>query len=78
MKDKQKIISKKIREAKEKWYANKCEEIEILLERYIDFNLHRKVKELTGIRKKDRVVFILLDKKGKTTLKNNKKMKKWT
>lgn len=45
--DVQKKIRKEIREAKNKWYAVKCTEIEKLLARHYDFNLHKTIKELT-------------------------------
>lgn len=70
------IIRKEIRKAKEEWYTNKCEEIEVLLKRHDDFNLHRKVKELAGIRKTNHSS-IILDKEGKIILDNNRKIERW-
>lgn len=55
------IIRKKIGKHKEQWYANKCEEIEILLDRHDDFNLRKKVKELAGTRKTKYRVFLFVD-----------------
>uniref|UniRef100_A0A8D9EQ38 Craniofacial development protein 2 n=1 Tax=Cacopsylla melanoneura TaxID=428564 RepID=A0A8D9EQ38_9HEMI len=52
-KELQKTIRRKIREAKEKEKQEQCDEIEFYQSRYDDFNLHRKVKEITGrLRKK--------------------------
>ncbi|XP_044750612.1 uncharacterized protein LOC123310952 [Coccinella septempunctata] len=47
-----KIIRRKCREAKEKWMSAKCQEIEQLQERYDHFNVHKKIKEMTGKRRK--------------------------
>lgn len=44
----QKIIRNKIREAKEKEMIEKCEEIEYLQSKHDDFNIYKKVRELTS------------------------------
>lgn len=44
----QRIIKQKIRQAKENSLQEKCAEIEILQGKYDSFNVHRKVKEITG------------------------------
>lgn len=47
-------IRRKIREAKEKEKEEQCAEIELHQRNYDDFNVHRKVKEVTGrFRKKN-------------------------
>uniref|UniRef100_A0A8D8Y176 Craniofacial development protein 2 n=3 Tax=Cacopsylla melanoneura TaxID=428564 RepID=A0A8D8Y176_9HEMI len=49
----QNTIRRKIREAKEREKQEQCMEVEFYQSRYDDFNVHRKVKEITGkIRKK--------------------------
>lgn len=46
-------IKRDIREAKEKEKQEQCSEVEYYQNRYDDFNVHRKVKEITGrLRKK--------------------------
>jgi hypothetical protein len=42
------LIRRKIREAKEKKATERCAEIEIFQNRYDSFNVHRKIKEVTG------------------------------
>ncbi|XP_030754530.1 uncharacterized protein LOC115881253 [Sitophilus oryzae] len=44
-----KEIRKKIRAAKEAWFVNQCKEVEELQKRHDTFNLHKRVKELTGV-----------------------------
>ena len=43
-----KIINKKIKEAKELWLQNECMEIESLEKKHDTFNLHKKIKAVTG------------------------------
>ena len=45
-------IQQKIREAKETWMKEQCEELENLQQKHDNLNLHRKIKELTGINKR--------------------------
>ena len=44
-------IRQKIREAKENWAKEKCEEIERLQLKHDSFNIHKKVKEMAGMSK---------------------------
>jgi len=41
-------VKDKIKEAKQRELEEKCSEIERFQERFDSFNVHRKVKELTG------------------------------
>lgn len=71
-----KTIRSKIRKAKEEWYEGKCREIEGLLEKNDNFNLHKKVKELTN-GSKSKKHSILLDKNGKMLTDASTKIKRW-
>lgn len=42
------VIRRMCREAKEKWWNEKCNEIEELQHKHDSFNIHKKVKEVTG------------------------------
>lgn len=46
------LIKVKIKEAKEKWLQNCCEEIEELQRKHDDFNLHKKIKLMAGTQRK--------------------------
>lgn len=72
----QKEIRKKIRHAKEKWYEGKCVEIEELQAIHDDFNLHKKIKELAGIKRANKSS-ILLDKNGKIIPDTKGKLERW-
>uniref|UniRef100_A0A8D8Q762 Craniofacial development protein 2 n=1 Tax=Cacopsylla melanoneura TaxID=428564 RepID=A0A8D8Q762_9HEMI len=61
--EKDRELQRKIREAKQKEIDEKCRDIEILQERYDEFNVHKKVREITG-RFKKKVVGKLLNDKG--------------
>lgn len=58
-----KEIQTRIREAKQKEIDEKCREIEILQSRFDDFNVHKKVREITGKIKK-KVVGKLINERG--------------
>lgn len=47
-----KLIQKQIKVAKEKWWREKCEEIEELDAKFDSFNMHKKIKEMTGMKGK--------------------------
>lgn len=51
-KELQKVIRKEIKSAKEIWMKENCEEIDKLSRTHDDFNMHRKIKEITGIYRK--------------------------
>lgn len=76
-KEVQKAIRRKIREAKEKWLSEKCIEIEELDKKYDSFNLHRKIKEMTGHRKSTHS-HILKDSEGNIIGDTKEKIKEWT
>lgn len=59
----QKDIQRKIREAKQKELDEKCREIEDLQSRFDEFNVHRKVREVTG-KFKTKTVGKLVDDNG--------------
>uniref|UniRef100_A0A8D8RKC5 Craniofacial development protein 2 n=1 Tax=Cacopsylla melanoneura TaxID=428564 RepID=A0A8D8RKC5_9HEMI len=69
-------IRKEIREAKEKEKTQNCLEIEAYQRMYDDFNVHRKVKEVTG-RFKRRQYGKLLDKDGKIIIEQQEKKERW-
>lgn len=46
-----KEIKRKIKDTKEKWVSNRCEEIEELQKKNDSFNMHKKIKEMTSKRK---------------------------
>lgn len=48
----QKEIKKEIKQAKEKWMSEKCAEMEDIMAKHDLFNMHKKVKEISGIFKK--------------------------
>uniref|UniRef100_A0A8D8VC16 Craniofacial development protein 2 n=1 Tax=Cacopsylla melanoneura TaxID=428564 RepID=A0A8D8VC16_9HEMI len=70
------IIRTKIREAKEKEHTEKCEEIERCQERGDMFNLHKKVKEVTGTMRK-KSSNILTDPGGKIITDKGEVKKVW-
>uniref|UniRef100_A0A8D8SH15 Craniofacial development protein 2 n=1 Tax=Cacopsylla melanoneura TaxID=428564 RepID=A0A8D8SH15_9HEMI len=72
----QKAIRNKIREAKEKELEDRCTEIEFLQQKHDSYNLHRKVKELTGTcnRKQQGK---LTDSDGNIIIDKQEKLKTW-
>lgn len=72
----QREIRKKIRCTKEKWYEGKCSEIEELMSKNDSFNVHKKVKEMCGIKRTNKSN-ILLDKNGKIIPDINGKLERW-
>lgn len=48
----QRVIQKRIREAKELWLVEQCKEIETYEMKHDSFNVHKKVKDMVRIRKK--------------------------
>lgn len=69
-------IRRKIRKAKETFFTEKCEEIEDLQNKYDNFNLHKKVKELAGLAKR-KTSSILLDKEGNAIIETEQKLRRW-
>lgn len=72
----QRIIRMKIRKAKEDYYKQKCEEIEELQIKHDSFNVHKKVKELTGT-SKQKQLNILYDNSGKLITEIEQKLDIW-
>ena len=72
-----KQIKYKIKDAKEKWLKQQCEEIEEYQKKHDSFNTHKKIKEMTYTYRK-RKPGILKDTSGKLILDTNQKLKKWT
>ena len=71
-----KVIRRKIREAKEKWLSEKCEEIEDLERKHDSFNVHKKVKELAGTQRKWQASFIR-SSDGKIIIGIEEKLNRW-
>ena len=71
-----KDIRRKCREAREMWMSDKCKEIEILQEKHDSFNLHKKVKELSGLQRK-RYGQILRNDNNEIILGVEDKLKRW-
>lgn len=69
-------IRRKIREAKETYFSDKCKEIEDLQNKYDNFNLNKKVKELAGMNKRN-TSNILLDKEGNIIMETEQKLERW-
>ena len=47
------VVRREIRKAKEKFNFEKCQEIEMLYKINGNFNLHKKIKEMTGTTRKN-------------------------
>lgn len=71
-----KIIRKKCREAKEKLMSEKCQEIELLQEKYDTFNIHKNVKEMTGRTRKHQTT-TLRDSNNEIILGIEGKLRRW-
>lgn len=72
----QRQIRNKIRVAKENFYKTKCEEIEELQQKHDSFNIHKKVKELAGLQRRNRLN-TLYDPDGKIITDTAEKLKIW-
>jgi hypothetical protein len=72
-----KHIKKRIKEAKEEWIKEQCEEMETYEKKYDAFNMHKKVKEITGSIKKCQIGK-LKDKDGNLIVDLENKIKRWT
>lgn len=70
-----KEIRKKIRAAKEAWFVNQCKEVEELQKRHDTFNLHKRVKELTGVNTNR--THNLVDKDGNLIVNDIDKLRRW-
>lgn len=69
-------IRRKIREAKEKEHKEKCQEIEFYQSRYDSFNVHKKVREVTGKHKKNNCGK-LMDEEGNLTTSTEERKNTW-
>ncbi|XP_060527642.1 uncharacterized protein LOC132702840 [Cylas formicarius] len=67
-------IRSKIREAKENWHREKCEEIEKLQSKHDGFNAHKRIKELTNKRNYNNN--LLVDENG-DIMDTKEKLKVW-
>lgn len=74
--DIQRQIRREIRQAKETWAQEKCLEIEDLERRHDSFNMHRKIKEVTGIYK-TRMTGRLLDGNGNIIIDKVQRINTW-
>uniref|UniRef100_A0A8D8Z356 Craniofacial development protein 2 n=1 Tax=Cacopsylla melanoneura TaxID=428564 RepID=A0A8D8Z356_9HEMI len=72
----QKNIRRKIREAKDKEHKEKCDEIEFHQSRFDSFNVHRKVREVTGKYRKNGSGK-LMDEDGNLIMSTEEKKKIW-
>ncbi|XP_060520837.1 uncharacterized protein LOC132698660 [Cylas formicarius] len=68
-------IRSKIREAKENWHREKCEEIEKLQSKHDGFNAHKRIKELTNKRNYNNN--LLVDENGDIIMDTKEKLKVW-
>lgn len=69
-------IRSKIRLEKQKWLKNECNEIENLQQSHDDFNLHKKIKEVSGAYRKTNFASLLNDN-GQIILDSEDKGKRY-
>ncbi|KAI5754908.1 hypothetical protein M8J77_012531 [Diaphorina citri] len=73
-----KQIKKEVKVAKESWISEQCKEIENLQGKHDSFNLHKKIKEFTGLfHKNNNCVSNLTDDDGNIMINVEDKMKTW-
>lgn len=70
------FIRRKCRDATETWLSEKCTEIENLQKKHDTFNVHKKIKEMTGLSKKA-TVSVLRDSKNEIITGIEYKLKRW-
>ncbi|XP_030752245.1 uncharacterized protein LOC115879485 [Sitophilus oryzae] len=75
--DTHRLIRNKIKEAKELWMTERCREVEELHQKHDLFNLHKKVKEVTG-KHKPRTCTRIVDGENKPILTEQKLEEVWT
>ncbi|NSM56165.1 hypothetical protein HET73_00315 [Wolbachia endosymbiont of Atemnus politus] len=73
-----KNIKYRCRLAKEEWYNNKCKEIEDLQKQNNNYNVFRKIEELTGKKKIYNGNRGIKDPKGNVLLEKNEIINRWT
>lgn len=69
-------IRRRIRAAKSNWHKQECEEIEKYDRNYDSFNLHKKLKEVAGLRKNIKPP-IIEDKNGKLLIDIECQLARW-
>ena len=74
----EKEIRKECREAKEKWFNERCDEIMELEKNHNSRELHRRVKDLTGKNKKSTDSGCIKDKDGNMLFDKEEVEKRWT
>jgi Reverse transcriptase (RNA-dependent DNA polymerase) len=72
----QTIVRRKIREAKEKEKIEQCEEIERYQSQFDNFNVHRKVKEITG-KFRNNTKGKITDEEGNLVITKEEKKRVW-
>lgn len=72
----QQRIKKEIRLAKEKWMREQCEEMESMMTRHDSFNVHRKIREISGIFRRH-VPPMLTDNNNRLILDEEEIIKTW-
>lgn len=75
-KETHRLIKKKIIEAKENWMMERCDELEELQKRHDDRLIHRKIKEIAGI-KNNRVSNALTSTENKILTTTEEVKKEW-
>ena len=70
------LITKRIKEAKEAWLSERCEEIETLDKKHDTFNVHKKIKEAAGLFKR-KTMSIITDNQGNAVWETDAKIKGW-
>lgn len=66
-----------VKKAKETWMEQKCREMEELQRKHDEFNIHKKLKEITYTQRK-RTPHFMRNSKGKIILDLNEKKEEWT
>lgn len=72
-----KLIRNKIKEAKEMWMMERCREVEELYQKHDLFNLHKKVKQITG-KHKPQTLTKIVDDENKPILSKQRLEEVWT
>ncbi|KAF2901885.1 hypothetical protein ILUMI_04300 [Ignelater luminosus] len=70
-------IKRGIQEAKGSWIKEQCAEMENFERKYDMFNMYRKVKKITGTRRKNQIG-VLKNKEGKVIVNLENKIGIWT
>ncbi|BES99415.1 Hypothetical protein NTJ_12233 [Nesidiocoris tenuis] len=69
-------IRAKIRAAKEEWFTSQCTEMERLCELHDDFNLHKKLREMTGTGRRN-VPSVIVNSFGNVAVTKEEKFAVW-